>query len=143
MVNEALPDTFMGVHKDSPLTILDGSSKRDACVAVGAAFRELNPYFWVERMLRDTEEMAGFVIVDDVRFPEEFTMLRQQKAHMVKLVPTWRPGEILGAASEGKLENDVFDFEFPQAKYWPDRIQALYHYAAELGDYLASNFPTE
>lgn len=85
---------------------------RDALICVGEAMKTLDPDIWVKIMDRSITELIKSefsIIIDDLRFPAEYEMLR---GHGAKIIRIWKP-DVPAAPSEteGLLEGYDFDAE--------------------------------
>lgn len=68
--------------------------------------RKRDPNFWTKRMAERIQGKSK-VIVDDMRFPSEAEMLRQEGGVLVRLepYPEWTPGPNAGHESETALDD--------------------------------------
>ena len=106
---------LLGVHdaeenKDEPIPSLDGATFRDFLIAFGNAGRAVYPNIRVDiiRALVGTKSMFSWAI-DDLRFPNEYTMLREEGAKIIRITVPGRA--IVPSASEALLEGYEFDAE--------------------------------
>ena len=96
--------------KDTPLESFGGATTRDLLKAFGNAGRSVYPDIWVD-MLKDGMNIFpddNFVI-DDLRFPNEYAMLKDIGAKIVRITNPER--EIVKTETEGLLEGFDFDYE--------------------------------
>ena len=117
-VREIVSSLFsqLGVHypggfKDSHVPGVPGNSTlRDFLIAFGQAGRSVWPDIWAEILHRQIESAADeYVVIDDLRMPNEYIMLRSLGAKIVRLTVPGR--EIVPSETEGRLEGCVFDAE--------------------------------
>lgn len=108
-------DATAYTEKDCPRIELNGHSYRDFLLAFGAAGRSLCPNIWVDCLKADMEAyIQNFygiegVIIDDLRFPNEYDMLREEGAKIVRIANPRR--DIISAEAEALLEGRDFDAE--------------------------------
>lgn len=101
------------LDKDAPyIAECEYPSPRSMMIAIGQAMKELDADFWVKL---EAETMDGVlkqgmhVIIDDLRFPREYEMLREHGAKIIRICNpdvTAAPSE-----TEGLLEGYEFDAE--------------------------------
>lgn len=99
---------------------------RDALICVAEAMKTLDPDIWVKIMDRSITELTKSefsIIIDDLRFPQEYEMLRRHGAKIIKIcrpcidtprVKLRRPGFAsyqMPNRTEGLLEGYEFDAE--------------------------------
>jgi len=101
---------ILSVEKDVPQKALGGKTGRDVLIAVGQAYRSINPDWWVEcamNHVRGLDLDGRDVVIDDLRFPNEFDTLRSHRAHLVHVV-----GDrgLDGIGGEGQLDDRDFDY---------------------------------
>ena len=94
--------------KSRPLEEWGGATVRDMLVALGDAARKVAPDVFAETM-RHRLRSPGYdwVAIDDLRFPNEYEMLRQEQVKIVRIVNPER--EIVPSATEALLEGYRFD----------------------------------
>lgn len=120
--------------KDDPLPPpMENVTTRDFMVAIGQAARSVYPDIWVDLTRRNirtaligrfTQEPRS-VIVDDLRMPNEYAMLREMGAIMVRIT---RPGlEIIPSETEAQLEGDGYEWNIQLVNEAPDVI-GFYEY---------------
>ena len=122
MVNNLLLSRFgpaaLAEGKDNPLPApMESVRLRDFMIAIGQAARSVYPDIWVDLTRRDIEaarigERTGgprAVIVDDLRMPNEYAMLRGLGAVMVRIT---RPGvEMVTCETEAQLEGPKYEWD--------------------------------
>lgn len=125
-----------GAEKERPIDALDGLTTRRLMQTLGTEWgrMQVHPELWT-RAARATIEQnlrAGrFVVVDDVRFHNEYELLRELGACMVMLC---RPGRTVGApetyghSSEGQLGGRSWDYVLIPA----EGVPAVHQAASEL-----------
>ena len=101
--------------KDDPLPPpMENVTTRDFMVAIGQAARSVYPDIWVDLTRRNirTALIGRFtqgprsVVVDDLRMPNEYAMLKELGAIMVRVT---RPGMgIVPSETEAQLEGDEY-----------------------------------
>lgn len=125
---------YPGNFKDTPLLDIPGKRTiRDFLIAFGQAGRSVWPDIWVELLRREIREASeGIVVVDDLRMPNEYAMLREEGAKIVRItvpgrmiVPSETEGCLEGCAFDGELENTM-DGVWPfYGKVW-DLVEGLW-----------------
>lgn len=102
---------YPGNFKDTPLSdIPGGRTIRDFLIAFGQAGRSVWPDIWVELLRREIRETSEeIVLVDDLRMPNEYAMLREEGAKIVRITVPGRM--IVPSETEGRLEGNTFDAE--------------------------------
>lgn len=98
-------------RKDNAIIPALGVTLRHVLVTLGTGWGRtlVHPDMWVkitEDRIRRFNEMCP-VVVDDLRFPNEYAMLRKRGALLVRL---YRPDAENGAPNEGQLEHHEFDY---------------------------------
>lgn len=120
-------------NKDKSLSIpeLNGASVRDFLITFGQAAKKLYPDIWVDCMRRFIEcnQDENFVI-DDLRFPNEYAMLREKGAKIIRITNPDR--EIVLSDTEALLEGYVFDYQLVNSK------NSIEEYKAQIDALLAS-----
>lgn len=101
--------------KDDPLPPpMENVTTRDFMVAIGQAARSVYPDIWVDLTRRNIQaaligrftQGPRSVVVDDLRMPNEYAMLKELGAIMVRVT---RPGmEIVPSETEAQLEGDEY-----------------------------------
>lgn len=113
--------------KDTPFTDIPGRRTiRDFLIAFGQAGRSVWPDIWVELLRREIRETSeGIVVVDDLRMPNEYAMLREEGAKIVRItvpgrtvVPSETEGLLEGYAFDGELENTMDGLRPFYEKVW-------------------------
>ncbi|MBQ7263916.1 MAG: hypothetical protein IJR14_09395 [Synergistaceae bacterium] len=124
--------------KDAPVPELGGATERDIMIALGNAVRDVHPSIWADVMWRRFQSSPRLdFIIDDLRFPHEWGMLKSEGAKLVRVTVPGRP--IIEAESEALLEDREFDYELVNtmdglakltdslermaASFWPDRLR--------------------
>lgn len=110
-------------EKDKPLEKLNDATLRDLLIAFGMAGRAVYPDIWAEMLRRDIHRVDHYddgklrfpkVVIDDLRFPNEYKMLREEGAQIVRIIT---PGqEIIPSETEALLESYRFDAELMNDK---------------------------
>ena len=97
--------------KDTPFTDIPGRRTiRDFLIAFGQAGRSVWPDIWVELLRQEIREASeALVVVDDLRMPNEYAMLREEGAKIVRITVPGRT--IVPSETEGHLEGYAFDAE--------------------------------
>lgn len=135
-------DAAKYTEKDCPRLELGGHSFRDFLLAFGAAGRSLHPNIWVECLKADMESyiqnVYGIegVVIDDLRFPNEYAMLRSEGAKIVRIINPDR--EIIPSETEALLEGCAFD-----AQLINDPAQGIEQYHAQLDALMVTLWPNE
>lgn len=106
--------SFSGIErkgKNEPVSALGNRTPRDVLIWLGQGGRELmGADIWAQVMRHNIETTgAEVVIIDDLRFPQEYRMLRDLGACIVRVTVPGR--EIVGGETEALLEGLPFDFE--------------------------------
>ncbi len=127
-------ETLRSEMKETPLPELGGASIRKMLLAFGAAGRGIYPNIWVDCMKHELENTYfPAYFIDDLRFPNEYDMLREAGAKIVRIVNPGR--EIISAEAETLLEGRDFD-----AQLINDPLRGAGHYHAQLDALLAALF---
>ena len=128
-------NTLRSEMKETPLPELGGASIRDMLLKFGAAGRSLYPDIWVDCMRNEIKSTYYPVMfIDDLRFPNEYAMLREYDAKIVRIT---NPGRaIVPSESEALLEGYQFD-----AQVVNDPQRGLDHYQAQLDALMAVLWP--
>lgn len=102
---------YPGNFKDTPLSDIPGRRTiRDFLIAFGQAGRSVWPDIWVELLRREIREASEeVVVIDDLRMPNEYAMLREEGAKIVRITVPGR--SIVPSETEGRLEGYAFDAE--------------------------------
>lgn len=100
---------YRDVAKDAPLPGIPGDrSFRDFMIAMGQSLRSVWPDVWAERLRGEIRSYRDeLVVVDDLRMPNEYRMLRKEGAKIVRIEVPGRP--IVVSSTEGLLEWAEFD----------------------------------
>ena len=110
-----------------------GASYRELMAQFGAAGRRANENMWVNISKRILYSNGLNYAIDDLRFPNEYAMLRDEGAKIVRIVNPDR--EIIPSETEALLEGYEFDVELVNDK------QDLDNYHAQLDKLLANLWP--
>ena len=87
-----------------------GLSARDFNIAIGQSLKQLDPDIWVRIMDKYIENHSdALMVIDDLRFPNEYAMLKGIGAKIVRITNPER--EIVKTETEGLLEGLEFDYE--------------------------------
>ena len=129
VMNIAGPEAYG--NKEAPLDFLNGLSVRDLLIGFGQAGRALDPELWVNVMQNRLESRDMPVVVDDLRFPNEYNMLAEQGAWFVRISVPGR--EIQRSETEALLENANMDIELINAMQSIDELRE--HLATTLKPY--------
>ena len=112
---------YSGKFKDSHVPGVPGNSTlRDFLIAFGQAGRSVWPDIWVELLRREIREASEeIVLVDDLRMMNEYAMLREEGAKIVRITVPGRT--IVPSETEGCLEGCAFDSELENTMdgVWP------------------------
>jgi hypothetical protein len=105
-----------GDMKEEPIPQLGGLTARRLMQTLGTEWgRNLDPEFWLK--VKDAQlgrlGPSNPVVVDDMRFPNEFEMLKKRGAVTVKVLRRGGPNYGTAHASEGALNEHVFDYVIP------------------------------
>lgn len=104
-------------NKDRSLAIpeLNGASVRDLLITFGQAGKKIYPDIWVDcmRLFLKYNSQRNFVI-DDLRFPNEYAMLREKGAKIIRVTNPDR--EIIPSETEALLEGYEFDYQLVNSK---------------------------
>lgn len=120
--------------KDTPFTDIPGRRPiRDFLIAFGQAGRSVWPDIWVELLRQEIREASeALVVVDDLRMPNEYAMLREEGAKIVRItvpgrtiVPSETEGRLEGYAFDAELENTMDGLGAFHGKVW-DLVEGLW-----------------
>ena len=116
-------NTLRSEMKETPLPELGGASVRDMLLKFGAAGRSLYPDIWVDCMLNEMRtSYFPVMFIDDLRFPNEYNMLRSYGAKIVRITNPGR--DIVPSESETLLEGYQFDAQVVNNK---NNLLSIYH----------------
>ena len=109
-------DILRGNAKEQPIRQLGGITGRRLMQTLGTEWgRELDEDFWTGVMSAklDTYSPTSRIVIDDMRFPNEYTLLKERGAVLVKIHRGQRqiPAPGKSHASEGSLDHHTFDYE--------------------------------
>ena len=110
-------------NKDAPIPELGGLSLRDVLIWLGNSGRErMGSDIWSRVMQHKIGiSQADVVVIDDLRFPVEYKMLREMGAKIVRISV---PGAVI-VPSETEALLEGFEFDFEIINKWGD-FQNLY-----------------
>ena len=92
-----------------------GLSARDFNIAIGQGLKQLDRDIWVRIMYKYIETHSNaLIVIDDLRFPNEYAMLKDIDAKIVRVTNSER--EIIKTETEGLLEGFEFDYELINCK---------------------------
>lgn len=110
-----VPSAFKLIFdKARPIEEAGGASLRDFLIAFGQAGRSVHHDLWVNIMKNQLAYSNGMAVVDDLRFPNEYAMLKNKGAKIVRITNPER--EIVKTETEGLLEGFDFDYELVNYK---------------------------
>lgn len=104
-----------GDKKEAPLAALDGKTGRHAMQTLGTEWGRkcMGEDFWVNITMRKAEtirfDTRRPVVIDDVRFPNEFEAIQAAGGHMLFVDRPDAGQDVTGHASEGALDGLLFD----------------------------------
>ena len=125
-----------GYFKDTIISTVMGFSKRDFLIAWGNAARKLYPNFWVDYLhISLKNNHNSDTVIDDLRFPNEYKMLREEGAKIVRITNPGR--DVIPSETEALLEGYEFDAELVNDK------QDIKKYYAQLDKLWAKLWPDE
>lgn len=125
---------YPGNFKDTPLSDIPGRRTiRDFLIAFGQAGRSVWPDIWVELLRREIRNVSEeILLVDDLRMMNEYAMLREEGAKIVRItvpgrmiVPSETEGCLEGCAFDGELENTMDGLGPFYGKVW-DLVEGLW-----------------
>ena len=121
--------------KNDPCDEFGGKSLREFLIYFGQSGREFYPNIWVDTLQREWQYHRERVdiIVDDLRFPNEYAMLREEGAKIVRITNPGR--EIIESGTEAKLEGYKFDYELVNYK------RSIEEYQAQLDEMIKKLWP--
>jgi hypothetical protein len=99
---------------------------RDLLKLIGNSVRgRCGEAVWAKRMLEEIDHLGtgGVVIVDDLRFPGEYDLLRKRNAFIIRLVTARLAGSFFEAdGTEGLLYSQQFAAEVPAKGLVPQEV---------------------
>lgn len=110
-------DLLRGNAKEVPIAALGGVTGRKLMQTLGTEWgrESVDEDFWIRVMDGKLSSLPRTqrIVIDDMRFPNEYDMLKEKGAIMVKVFRGVRPDTSAGFvhASEGALDHHDFDFE--------------------------------
>ena len=131
-----LKDDNEDTYKDTPIEQLKRITKRDLYTSIANSARSVYPDIWVDYLHNQIENSNHhFIIIDDLRFPNECNMLMSLEAKIVRITNPNR--EVVKSESEGLLEDNYsFDYEIENRK------QTFDDYYLDLNELISSNYIT-
>ena len=107
---------FKFFEKDIPIAEIGSATPRDLWKAFANAGRAVYPNIWVDIGRYDIKRITRLqnIAIDDLRFPNEYTMLKDIGAKIVRITNPER--EIVKTEIEGLLEGFEFDYELINCK---------------------------
>ena len=96
--------------------IRDYYELRDLHIAIGQGLKQFDPDIWVRIMSKEMGYLSEHLsmTIDDLRFPNEYAMLKDKGAKIVRITNPER--EIVKTETEGLLEGFEFDYELINCK---------------------------
>jgi hypothetical protein len=120
---EEIERMIEGDLKEQSTSLLCGRTPRHALQTIGTEWGRnlIGNDMWLnttQRKIDQTLKSGKFVVIDDLRFENEYYFLEAQKARHVVLVRIFRPGldYTTSHASEGALEHLHFDMSLRNAE---------------------------
>ena len=112
-----------------------GKSLRDFLIHFGMAGREFYADIWSKKLRRKIKYFRNSfnIVIDDLRFPNEYAMLREEGAKIVRIT---NPGHvIIKSDTEAQLEGYKFDYELINYK------RGLEEYRTQLDEMMRELWP--
>ncbi|MBQ3378058.1 MAG: hypothetical protein IJG62_07275 [Synergistaceae bacterium] len=121
--------------KNDPCDEFGGKSLREFLIYFGQSGREFYQNIWSEVMRKNIYKLKDTfnIIIDDLRFPNEYAMLREEGAKIVRITNPGR--EIIESGTEAKLEGYKFDYELVNYK------RSIEEYQAQLDEMIKKLWP--
>ena len=118
-VKEIAKDLFGSTEKDRPLLI-----------AIGAQMREIDPEVWIKYVIKQTKHETH-CIVDDLRYQNEYELLREQgfvfiQLHVARAVQEQRVRKLYPKTFQDHLDNRDHLSE-QNAFVWSPRGEPVFH----------------
>ena len=112
-----------------------GKTLREFLIYFGQSGREFYQNIWSEVMRKNIYKLKDTfnIIIDDLRFPNEYAMLREEGAKIVRITNPGR--EIIESGTEAKLEGYKFDYELVNYK------RSIEEYQAQLDEMIKKLWP--
>lgn len=136
MPNQRARRHIYGDLKEAPIAELGGLTSRRLMQTLGTEWgRALDPAFWLrvkEAQLAFKQRPSDKLVVDDMRFPNEYDMLKARGAVTVKIVRCI-PAITNEHISEGQLNGHDFDYVIPNLGTIGDLHAAVDQIIAEKG----------
>ncbi|MBR1603207.1 MAG: hypothetical protein IJ667_07195 [Synergistaceae bacterium] len=126
---------FKFFEKDIPIAEMGSATPRDLWKAFANAGRAVYPDIWVDIGRYDIKRITRLqnVAIDDLRFPNEYAMLKDIGAKIVRITNPER--EIIKTETEGLLEGFDFDCELVNYK------RSLEEYRTQIGKMMSELWP--
>lgn len=97
-------------YKDKPIMEFNGASWRDFMIAFGQAGRSVYQNVWVDIVKTEIiQNPSRNFVIDDLRFPNEYKMLKEQGAKIVH-IEDLRERPVRNYETEGRLNELDFDY---------------------------------
>lgn len=123
-------------NKNEPITGLDGASWRDFMIAFGQAGRSVYQNVWADIVKTEIiKNPSQNFVIDDLRFQNEYEMLKEQGAKLVRVANPDR--KIVKSETEGLLEDYRFDY------YLPNDHTSLFAYQSYINIMMKILWPEE
>ena len=115
--------------------IRDYYELRDLHIAIGQGLKQRDPDIWVRIMSKEIEDFPEYslMVIDDLRFPNEYVMLKDKGAKIVRITNPER--EIVKTETEGLLEGFAFDYELVNYK------RSIDEYHAQINEMMSELWP--
>ena len=112
-----------------------GKSLRDFLIHFGMAGREFYADIWSEKLRRKIKYFRNSfnIVIDDLRFQNEYSMLRDEGAKIVRITNPDR--EIIKTETEALLEDYEFDYQLINYK------RGLEEYRTQLAEMMRELWP--
>ena len=126
---------FKFFEKDIPIAEIGGATPRDLWKAFANAARAVYPDIWVDIGRYDIKRITCLqnVAIDDLRFPNEYTMLKDIGTKIDRITNPER--EIVKTDTEGLLEGFEFDYELVNDK------RSIDEYHAQINEMMSELWP--
>lgn len=115
--------------KEKPIFKENGATYRDVLITLGQMMRSYDPDFWVKKVISNIETdhklmHVNVAIIDDLRFPNEFDYIKQNKGLTFYINNRCWTGPAQNEA-EGLLNMDSFDHVLIRTIESPCMTEAL------------------
>lgn len=113
-------ERLLFADKEEPLAVLGGKTCRYALQTIGTEWgretiwSELWVQAWKQQVLQSRSVGQHLIVADDMRFPNEFDTIRSLGGINVRVRrpgATEKAGAAMNHASQGALDNYIFDYE--------------------------------